>query len=112
MTSSYYVFFNHGDNYLDYSYDSACKKAKALSNKYGKAEIIKEDPYWYKGYRFWIWSVKSIFIDGKFSHDEEVNVLYSARSGTYLPIEEWKKEQDRWFYEYMSRKWIETNYGE
>ena len=112
MGNSYYVFFNNGDNYLEYSYSSACKQARELSKEYGKAEVLKEEPYWYKGYRFWIRSVKSVFIDGKFSHDEDVNVLFGEISGTYLPLEDWKKEQDRWFHNKMKKEWIKANYGE
>lgn len=112
MNNSYFISSNNGENYMEYSYASACKEARKLSKKYGKAEILTEEPYWYKGYRFWIRSEKNIFIDGEFSHKEDVNVLFGAISGTYLPLEEWKKEQDKWFYENMKKEWLESNYGE
>ncbi len=108
MSNEYYIMYN-GTSMSDWDYGSAAKDARRLSKEYGKAEVITEEPYWYKGYRFWVRSKIATFIDGEYVGTKPLNVLLGWYSGKYVPVEEWKKEQDEFFRKNMSEDWLKKN---
>jgi hypothetical protein len=94
--NGYFVSYD-GKCFMKYSLGSAIHTAKEKSKEHGEAEVIIEKPYFYHGYRFWLRSEKRYFRDGTLDHVEDLNVLYCAANNKYLPIDEWKKEQNKFY---------------
>ena len=108
--TDYTIIIDEQTSVCAWSLASAFKEAKYWSRKNGKSQLITEKPYFYKGYRFWMRDSLRTFVDGVLVDEKATDLLFGAISGEYIPLEQWKVEQDKYFHENMKEEWLKENY--